>query len=247
MNNNLSRKAENLSYGGNIPAPYLERLSPEMIKALDKGLLKNVFDGIIYDSVRYKAAAAFPTDPIELYSVPRGAQGTVINDASIKYNKTARDTNLKQARLLGDGREFWVFSIEVFFVNVGASVAGYKDTTLPKDLAPSGLASAVTNAHGILSDGVLSIKLGDEDYDEGHLYNFPQLGGLSASAGAGSATNFEAVAQNGNGNPRLLSMGHVITSDMTLGSTVTWFSGIIPQNAGELRFIKRGLWVRRVS
>jgi hypothetical protein len=198
---------------GNYPTPEPMglQLTPAVLKRIQSRggrRVVDVFDHIRYDTGRFKGGAATETSITRLFQVPLGQTAQVLNAMAESYQKSLLDTNMEAAGSLPAGQEMIVSSIQVW-----CNVGGQTDTTyptsgagteLPTSTAAAAKVSGVNLLKAILTQAVISFKVGEKRYEEGPLYQFPCEFGISGFAGAADSSGNESVSNNGFGRARIL-------------------------------------------
>lgn len=178
-----------------------------------KGKLKQVRDHVLYDSLRFKAAAAWLQQTVTLFQIPQGQNTTVANDATLVYAKDASDTNLTgSGGMLSSGVSMVVQSIQVVykvpaleFTVQNTNVAAINPTAvLPAAVAAQQIpVSSADNVVLAVTENVnLRFRVDDSrDYENGTLDWFPaEIGNLGWSGGQQGG-----IAMNGGMKARYLS------------------------------------------
>lgn len=164
----------------------------------------------LFDTARFKAGLAMPSDPIQLFQVPRGQQTQVANDPTTTYTKRRFDCSQDGPNVIKSGYAFRILSIQAQVLTLGnlpATTGTGNNVTL--DIQPGGpigttAAGAITQAPRLLQAILNTITLETEFVTEklaetGLLLFFPSDYGMSGSSGNGSATIDSTFVNNGFG------------------------------------------------
>lgn len=213
-----------LKWQNGQPIIALDEGGKVQINTLD---IVDAFTDILYDTARYKAGALLTT-PFELFSVGIGAQIQLANDPATSYYKQFFDTNLQQQRQLPDAESFLVTHIEAKVRVPNALSTAYSSTSpnvpFPSNLLAGAIASASNQLDAFLSTTQLRLRIGNKDYDQGLLEDFPSNAGIegfaSAATTASTTTIIDGVAQL-RGEPRMLAVPHLIRGGRTFGVFLT--------------------------
>lgn len=172
-----------------------------------KGRLKNVRDHVLFDSLRFNAAAWAPAT-IDMFQVSFGNITSVANVAANQYAKDLSDTNLKgNGGQLPSGDFFTVQSIMCKIAAPENEFTTILNNTTTVNPTPVALAAntGVGGANLVLcfsENVVISFKIDDSrEYENGTVDYFPQGFGYSGWAGSQEA----GIAQNGGVLPRMLA------------------------------------------
>lgn len=205
----------------------------------------------LYDTARFKAGTAIPTQPLLFFTVPLGQEAQVVNAPAEKYIKTLIDTNLESAGQLSKGREFIVHSVQAEVVVSGATDTTYgttgPGTELPTDPTAAQAVSATNLQNAILRSAYLKFIVGEKEYEVGKLIHFPSPYGISGFAGGGSATNFESIANNGFGRPYRLPVPRHIDGLRNFRVEVAFLNPLTPTRNFSLVVTLEGLLLRPVQ
>lgn len=190
---------KNLSYQGGYP-----------VAALPTKDFQDVRRRVLFDTARFAAGQAMPTDPINLFQVAQGQQTQMANNASVTYQKRAFDTTTQGPNVIKAGYAFRLISIQAQVLTLGnlpATTGTGNNVAL--DIQPGGpigttAAGAITQSPRLLQAILNTITLRTEFItekraEEGILLLFPPAYGISGSSGAGSATIDNTFVQNGFG------------------------------------------------
>ena len=110
----------------------------------------------LFDTARFKAGLAMPSDPIQLFQVPRGQQTQVANDPTTTYTKRRFDCSQDGPNAIKSGYAFRILSIQAQVLTLGnlpATTGTGNNVTL--DIQPGGpigttAAGAITQAPRLL-------------------------------------------------------------------------------------------------
>lgn len=185
----------------------LDLLSADQFQQI-KGVLKNVRDHVLFDSLRFAAATAWAIGVVKMFQIPNGGQATVANNAALAYIKDDSDTNLfGQGGQLPSGDYFTVQSIMVKIAVPENEFTtplsnGVIVNPTPVALAANTGAGGANTMLALSENTVLKFYVDDTRlYENGTVDYFPQ--GFAYSGWNGSSQG--GVAQNGGALPRMLA------------------------------------------
>ena len=215
------------------------------------GPVVDSFDDIIFDTFRFKSGAALPTSELTFFKVALGNDATVANDTTQRFTKQKIDTNLKQQGQLPIDEAFEVRSIQLKIMVGGAtdttvSTAG-NNIALPTDTAALAAVSGANFLRALLDVTYLENKWINKVFEEGPAWAFPSEFGAIGAVGAGAATNFEAMWQNGFGKARILASPHLVRPQENFSAALNFFSPITVPLDFRLQLIWRGRRIRSVQ
>lgn len=238
MSSQLQREVEKLAFEAGIPAPYIKHLNKEMVEKLASGYVANVYDYVLFDSIRLKADKACSTEEKVLFNNLVGANVPFFNDQTTTYVKQLRDTNMAQSNQIPNTQEIWIFSIQVFSVllnNTLTTTGGIVTNATTDKHRP-----AFGNAAMIMCDGIYANKIASKTYEERPLFMYPSDYGLSGVAGGG-ADFLDGVANNGFGRAKQLSIGHILKGGVNFAPSIRFCNPVTPTQDMQLWFLNVGV------
>jgi hypothetical protein len=227
--------------------PYLTKLTPELLAVMKDKFAVNVYDWAWKDTIRLVAGSVLPTTPIELFTVPKGTETSTANNAALKYSKTIRDTNMSKAREFDKTDEFWMYGIECQIENTGSSV-----NTLPSGIpvgqTPLKPRDPVLNVVSLAREGVLTVQINGNDYEQDNLDQFYPRGGVNGFAGSTDINNSTgSYARLGNGKDIPLTIGHIIPGGVSFGGVIQFSNPLLIEQNVEITVRYRGIRLRSVA
>lgn len=255
----------NFNYAGGFPQNVVGRVSAEQAAAMAGLDVKQALDWCQYDTRYAKAAAALPATPFQAFQVAIGQQETLINDTAVTFAKSKNDTNMVQGGQLERGQLLIVESIQACVTVLGnfdLTLQSTGNTTLPATLPGDNVTTAATAgsiatnlARAILRGLTLTLKVGNNTFEEGPLIQFPSEFGMTGfgtsaftgTAQAGIIVPEDSVANNGFGQPRFLRFPRIIEAGQNFSIITTAWNTFTPNRAFDIQYILRGLLFRDVS
>jgi len=252
-------------FAGGPAQPVFPALSAEQAAQLGNLEVKQVLDYVLYDTKYLVAGTAVPTSVIKFFAVQSGSQDVVANSTGVSFTKTKIDTNIVQPAQLERGQVMIVRSIEAIVStpgNFSLTNQSTGNTTLPSTLPASNVSTTATAGvlatnleAALLQMGVITLKVGTNEFETGPLIQFPSSFGISGYAGgvftgtaqAGSIVPNEAIANNGFGNPRLLYQPRVILAGQNFGVNLEFPIPFTPSRNCQIQICLRGELYRDIS
>lgn len=252
-------------FAGGPAQPVFPQLTAEQTAKLGNLDVKQCLDYILYDTKYFVAGTAVPTSVIKFFAVQNGAQDVVANSAAVAFTKTKLDTNIVQPAQLERGQLMVVRSIEAVVTtpgNFSLTNQGSGNTTLPSTLPASNVSTTATAGvvvsnleAAILNMGIITLKVGTNEFETGPLIQFPSSFGISGYAGgvftgtaqAGIIVPNEAIANNGFGSPRLLYQPRVILAGQNFGVNLEFPIAFTPSRNCQIQLCLRGELYRDIS
>lgn len=219
----------------------------------------DALDWYIYDTLRFKAATAMPTQPLKFFGLGIGQDAGIANASTERYTKTLSDTNLVDGYRLQRGEVMIVDTIQIC-----VEFSGSTDTTYPtsgagaEEPTNTTAAAAISSSNAISAicfQGAITFTVANKDYENGQLIQFPSEFGFSGWAGAGSGAttavnaieNTEAHVNNGFGRPRYLRFPRMIPALTNFFVTLLWLQAFTNPRQFNLRCYLGGVLYRNVQ
>lgn len=252
-------------FAGGPPQPVFPQLTPAQAAQLGNLDVKQRLDYVLYDTKYFVAGTAVPTAPINMFAVAQGQQDFLANNAAVTFTKGKMDTNVVQAGQLERGQLLVVRSIEAIVSvpgNFDLTLQGSGNTTLPATLPTTAVTTAATAGvlatnleAAILRAGVITLKVGNNYFENGPLRQFPSRFGISGYAGnsftgtaqAGIVVPNESVSNNGFGRPRVLFDPRVILAGQNFAVILEFGSAFTPSRNFEIQMCLCGELYRDIS
>jgi hypothetical protein len=239
--------------------PVALQLTERAAKMLKGKAVKDAYDYIAYDTLRFEAAAV-PTSDLFLFTNGIGQTVSVANVTADQYVKTFVDTNLQDGNRLPAGQCLIVDSIQFMVQLTGSPDTTYATTSpgtsFPTNTAPAANPiSAVNLITAILQQCYATFTVGEKDYEQGPLYQFPSDFGVSGFAGSGSGTavtvnllnNSEVAVNNGFGRARILAIQREIPSLVNFRMKLNFIQALTISRQFTIRCLLRGILYRPVQ
>lgn len=240
--------SRNYQFLGGAPRLTLDQVAPKEFAQVKAGL-KDAVNYRLYDSLLIDgAAAAVSANPQRLFQVGVGQSASTMV-AGTAYTKTLQHTNMTQAGQLPAGQTFLVNSIQAVVIQTGAWIAS--------QTAPSGDDATASTVEGdwglkaILQSGILTLTIGDKDYEQAPLLMFPSKYGISGFAAtattATTVTNTIAALNNGFGNPYQCLIPHRIDSSRHFEVKIQFPGATVISNKYFIQVVLEGVLFRSVQ
>ena len=211
---------QNYNLLGGDPRLTLDGMTGAELQKLGANSLEDVLGIRLFDTFRFKSAAAFAAQDLLAFSKALTDTQTLANDSTTSYTKKKTDTNNKHAKQLPRGVRMKVLSLQIQLI-----ITNFNDTTesagMASDPTPKASDEAVNssvNLWNAFNDNVyVEFNVGGKTYEEGLLCHFPSPYGMSGWSGAAD----EGVAQNGFGRawrlpiPRWIDSGRAYEVKLT--------------------------------
>lgn len=265
-------------YNYNLPGPppagfldmpgqpvFPSNLTPDQASALAGLDVKQRLDWVAYDTKYFVAGTAVPLTPIAFFQVAIGQQDFVANSAAVVFQKTKFNTNMVQGGQLERGQVLIVRSVEAIVTipgNFDLTVQGSGNTTLPATLPTTAVTTAATAGvlatnleSAMLKAGIITLKVGNNFFENGPMLQFPSRFGISGYAGnvftgtaqAGIIVPNEAVANNGFGIPRVLIDARPIIAGQNFAVILEFGNAFTPSRNCEVQICLCGELYRDIS
>lgn len=252
-------------FAGGPGQPVFPRLSPEQAAQLGNLDVKQALDYVLYDTKYFVAGTVMPTSQITFFAVQQGAQDVVANSVGVAFTKNKAQTNIVQPAQLERGQLFICRSIEAVVTvpgNFDLTNQSTGNTTQPSTLPASNVSTTATAGvlatnleAALLKMGYISLKVGNNIFEQGPLIQFPSSFGISGYAGAaftgtaqaGVIVPNEAVANNGFGQPRVLAWPRTILAGQNFGVNLEFPVAFTPSRNCEIQICLRGDLYRDIS
>ncbi len=205
-----NQKLQRALGGINVPGKQATFQGGYPVAAVPTNQMQDVRRRQLFDTARFKAGIAMPSNTIELFQVPVGQTTAVANDPTAQYQKRRFDCSQNGPNVIKSGYAFRILSIQAQVLTLGnlpATTGTGNNVTL--DIQPGGpigttAAGAITQSPRLLQAILNTITLETEFVtekrsEEGLLLFFPTSYGVSGSAGNGSSTIDNTFVQNGFG------------------------------------------------
>lgn len=219
----------------------------------------DVLDYYIYDTLRYKAATAMPTNEARFFQLGIGADTGVANAPTERYQKTESDTCLDDGVRLQRGEVMLVDTIQICVEFSGSTDTTYPTSGVgaeePTDMTAAAAISSSNAISAICFQGSIKFTVGNKDYERGQLIQFPSEFGFSGWAGSGSSTSStvnniistEAHVNNGFGQCRFLRWPRMIPSLTNFYVTLRWLQAFTCPRQFNLRCYLGGSLYRNIQ
>jgi hypothetical protein len=256
----------NFGYAGGFPQNVVGRVTAEQAAAMVGLDVKQSLDWCQYDTKYAKAGTALPNTDIIFFSVPQGAQDSLVNDSTVTFQKSAMDTNMVQFSQLQRGELLIVESIQAQVSTPGnfdLTLQSTGNTTLPATLPTDAVTTNATAGviasnleRAILRGGVGKLKVGTNTFESGPLIQFPSefgIMGYGTNVFSGTATAAvltaptDLISNNGFGQPRFLRFPRIIEAGQNFSWILNFVNAFTPSRAFDVQMILRGLLFRDVS
>lgn len=218
--------------------PVSLQLTPRAMQLLAGKKVANAVDHVLYDTKRFKAGAAVPTQAITFFTSGFGQQDFIVNAPSEGYAKPRADTNLQEGNRLPAGQYLVVDSLQAFVTFTGdtdttyaSSGAGTEQPTAP---AAGATISGNNQMSAILQQSYIEFWFGESKYEDGPLWRFPSEFGISGFAGSGQSANAtaivgsESIYNNGMGYARPLAIQREIPNLVNIHADLYFTQGFTP-------------------
>jgi hypothetical protein len=235
------------------------QLNERARKLLAGKKVADAFDYIAYDTLRFKPGAATPTQELLLFTNGFGQSVTVANAPTESYIKPRQDTNLQDGNRLPSGQFFIVDSIQIMIEFTGSTDTTYPTsgvgTEEPTDTTAAAAISSVNLITAVLRQGIITFVVGEKEYEQGPLYQFPSDFGVSGFAGSGSSSSAtvnnilstEVAVNNGFGRARILAIQREIPPLVNFYVRLQFFQALVISRQFSLRCLLRGILYRPVQ
>lgn len=239
--------------------PVALQLNERARKLLAGKRIADAFDFVLYDTLRFKAGAATPVNDLFMFTSGINQSVPVANAGSESYLKTLADTNFQDGNRLPRGQFFIVDSIQAMVQFTGSTDTTYPTsgvgTEEPTDTTPAAAISSSNLITAILFQSYLTFKVGEKEYEQGPLYQFPSDFGVSGFAGSGSSSsatvnniiNTEVVVNNGFGHCRTLAIQREIPELVNFNVKINFIQALTISRQWNLRILLRGILYRPVQ
>jgi len=252
-------------FAGGVAQPVFPQLTPEQAAKLGNLDVKQCLDYVLYDTKYFVAGTALPTSVIKFFAVQNGAQDVVANSPAVSFTKNKAQTNIVQPSQLERGQLMIIRSIEAVVLvpgNFDLTVQATGNTTLPSTLPTTAVTTAATAGvlatnleAALLQMGLITLKVGTNEFETGPLIQFPSGFGISGYAGgvftgtaqAGIVVPNEAVANNGFGSPRILFQPRTILAGQNFGVNLEFPVAFTPSRNCQIQICLRGELYRDIS
>lgn len=219
----------------------------------------DALDWYLYDTLRFKAATAMPTQELRFFTLGIGQQQGIANANTEQYTKTLSDTNLQDGYRLQRGEVMIVDTIQMCVEFSGStdttyptSGAGAEEPTDTTAAAPISSSNAIS---AICFQGAITFTVGEKQYERGQLIQFPSEFGFSGWAGGASSgstavnalTNTEAHVNNGFGRARYLRFERMIPALTNFWVSLFWLQAFTNPRQFNLRCYLGGTLYRNVQ
>lgn len=263
--NGFNYPGQNLSWGKGNPLPLINGLDEQQAALLASHDPKQIVDGVLYDTKYAVAGTAVNGGDVLFFQQQLGQQDTLMNNAAVSFTKTYADTNMQQSGILERGTLMIVTSLQAQISipnNLDQSLQSSGNTTQP---LITGLAEAAVTAssgalvgglwHAITEVGYVSLKVGNNRFEEGLLSHFPcEFGasGFNAAVQNGTvvATDIpviDGIINNGFGLPRTFIYPRTIEPGQAFNCKLNFYNNFNPSRNFRIRLILRGLILRDVA
>jgi hypothetical protein len=212
----------------------------------------------LFDTARFKAGLAMPSDPIRLFQVAQGQQTQIANDATVTYTKRKFDCSQNGPNVIKSGYAFRILSIQAQVLTLGnlpATTGTGNNVTL--DIQPGGpigttAPGAITQAPRLMQAILNTITLETEFVTEklaetGLLLFFPTPYGISGAAGTGNALIDSTFVNNGFGREEELVFPRDLKSLDNVNVTLYAEVPFIATEDFQIRIIFDGIEFRPVQ
>lgn len=228
----------------------------------------------MWDTLRYQAGFAMPSNPLELFRIQRGQKAFVANNPTSEYVKRRFDTSLDSNNQIPKGKQFVINSIQVAVVTIGnlhaSNGTGDNVGLAINPGGPGGTNNfgAITTATGlmqaILHTVFIDTEFGETDkrYESGPALMFPCRYGASGfaalaaqppdatnNAGLGGTTTnalSETWVQNGCFREEPLAFDRILESLDTFSVKVSSDVPFVPNQDFQFQVILDGYLQRPV-